>query len=66
MFYEKCKLYFKRSRRSFISRKITRIKSFAGGVRFSKSGGEAMAMAIRIARAASGRIKLFSLDTMVG
>ena len=35
-------------------------------VRFARSGGEANAIAIRIARAASERIKLPFVDTMVG
>lgn len=44
-----------------LAEKLLELNPFAGGVRFSKSGGEAMAMAIRIARASSGKEKvLFS------
>ena len=49
-----------------LAEKLLELNPFAGGVRFSKSGGEAMAMAIRIARAASGRDKVIFSDTMVG
>lgn len=45
----------------FLAEKLLELNPFAGGVRFAKSGGEAMAMAIRIARAKSGKDKvLFS------
>tara|TARA_B110000003_G_scaffold276570_1_gene323986 strand:+ start:2956 stop:4281 length:1326 start_codon:yes stop_codon:yes gene_type:complete len=44
-----------------LAEKLLELNPFAGGVRFAKSGGEAMAMAIRIARAKSGKDKvLFS------
>jgi glutamate-1-semialdehyde 2,1-aminomutase len=37
---------------------LLKLNPFAGGVRFTRSGGEAMAMAVRIARAYSGRSKV--------
>ena len=44
-----------------LAEKLIDLNPFAGGVRFARSGGEAMAMAIRIARAHSGKEKvLFS------
>lgn len=44
-----------------LAERLIELNPFAGGVRFAKSGGEAMAMAIRIARASSGKDKvLFS------
>jgi glutamate-1-semialdehyde 2,1-aminomutase len=38
--------------------RLLELNPFAGGVKFARTGGEAMAMAIRIARAASGRAKV--------
>ena len=34
--------------------------------RFTKSGGEAMSVAVRIARTYKKKIKFYSVDTMVG
>ena len=39
----------------FLAEKLLDLNPFAGGVRFARSGGEAMAMAVRIARAYSGK-----------
>lgn len=45
----------------YLAEELLKLNSFAGGVRFAKTGGEAMAMAIRIARAKSNKEKvLFS------
>ena len=41
-----------------LAEKLLELNPFAGGVKFSRSGGEAMAMAIRIARASSGKDKV--------
>ena len=41
-----------------LAERLLELNPFAGGVRFAKSGGEAMAMAIRIARASSGKDKV--------
>ena len=41
-----------------LAEKLLDLNPFAGGVKFSRSGGEAMAMAIRIARASSGKDKV--------
>ena len=44
-----------------LAERLLELNPFAGGVRFAKSGGEAMAMSVRIARAHSGKDKvLFS------
>lgn len=44
-----------------LAERLLELNPFAGGVRFAKSGGEAMAISIRIARAHTGRDKvLFS------
>ena len=44
-----------------LAERLLELNPFAGGVRFAKTGGEAMAMAVRIARAYSGKDKvLFS------
>lgn len=42
----------------YLAEKLIELNPFAGGVRFARTGGEAMAMAVRIARARSGRAKL--------
>ncbi len=39
----------------YLAEKLLELNPFAGGVKFARTGGEAMAMAVRIARAASGR-----------
>ncbi|MCF6768104.1 aminotransferase class III-fold pyridoxal phosphate-dependent enzyme [Thiotrichales bacterium 19S11-10] len=41
-----------------LAEKLLELNPFAGGVRFARSGGEAMAMAVRIARAYSMRTKV--------
>ena len=41
-----------------LAEKLLDLNPFAGGVRFARSGGEAMAMAIRMARAHSGKDKV--------
>ena len=41
-----------------LAEKLLELNSFAKAVRFARGGGEAMAVAIRIARAASGRSKV--------
>ena len=41
-----------------LAEKLLELNSFAGGVKFARGGGEAMSIAIRIARAASGREKV--------
>jgi glutamate-1-semialdehyde 2,1-aminomutase len=41
-----------------LAEKLLDLNPFAGGVRFARSGGEAMAMAVRIARAKTGRDKV--------
>lgn len=42
----------------YLAEKLLELNSFAGGVKFARTGGEAMAIAIRIARAYSGREKV--------
>lgn len=42
----------------YLAKKLLKLNPFAGGVRFARSGGEAMAMAVRIARASSGKEKV--------
>lgn len=42
----------------YLAEKLLELNPFAGGVKFARSGGEAMAMAVRIARAHSGRDKV--------
>lgn len=42
----------------YLAEKLIELNPFAGGVRFARTGGEAMAMAVRIARAYSGRTKV--------
>jgi len=41
-----------------LAEKLIELNNFAGGVRFARTGGEAMAIAIRIARAYSGKDKV--------
>lgn len=41
-----------------LAQKLLGLNPFAGGVRFARTGGEAMTIAIRIARAASGKDKV--------
>tara|TARA_B100000787_G_scaffold170221_1_gene164930 strand:- start:2863 stop:4188 length:1326 start_codon:yes stop_codon:yes gene_type:complete len=41
-----------------LAEKLLELNPFAGGVRFARSGGEAMAMAVRIARAKTGKDKI--------
>ena len=41
-----------------LAEKLLELNPFAGGVRFARSGGEAMAIAVRIARAHTGRSKV--------
>jgi glutamate-1-semialdehyde 2,1-aminomutase len=41
-----------------LAERLLELNPFAGGVKFARSGGEAMAIAVRIARAASGRSKV--------
>ena len=41
-----------------LAEKLLELNPFAGGVRFARSGGEAMAMAVRIARAKTGKDKV--------
>jgi len=41
-----------------LAQKLIELNPFAGGVKFTRSGGEAMAMAVRIARAFSGKDKI--------
>ncbi len=42
----------------YLAEKLLQLNPFAGGVKFTRTGGEAMAMAVRIARAYSGRDKI--------
>jgi len=42
----------------YLAEKLLELNPFAGMVKFARSGGEAMAMAVRIARAYSGRDKV--------
>ena len=39
----------------YLAEKLLKLNPFAGGVKFARSGGEAMAIAVRIARAHSGK-----------
>lgn len=41
-----------------LAEKLLELDPFAGGVKFCRTGGEAMAMAVRIARASSGKDKV--------
>ena len=41
-----------------LAEKLLELNPFAGGVKFSRTGGEAMSMAVRIARAYSGKDKV--------
>ena len=41
-----------------LAERLLELNPFAGGVKFARTGGEAMAIAVRIARAASGRDKV--------
>lgn len=41
-----------------LAEKLIELNPFAGGVKFARTGGEAMAMAVRIARAYAGREKV--------
>ena len=41
-----------------LAEKLLQLNPFAGGVKFARSGGEAMAIAVRIARSFSGRSKV--------
>lgn len=42
----------------YLAEKLLKLNRFAGGVRFARSGGEAMAIAVRIARAYTGKDKV--------
>ena len=42
----------------YLAERLLELNPFAGGVKFARTGGEAMAMAVRIARAHSGRDKV--------
>ena len=42
----------------YLAETLLRLNPFAGGVKFARSGGEAMAIAVRIARAYSGKDKI--------
>lgn len=42
----------------YLAEKLLELNPFAGGVRFARSGGEAMAVAVRIARAYTGKDKV--------
>ena len=42
----------------YLAERLLDLNSFAGGVKFARTGGEAMSMAVRIARAYSGRDKV--------
>lgn len=42
----------------YLAERLLQLNPFAGGVKFSRSGGEAMAIAVRIARAYSGRDRI--------
>lgn len=42
----------------WLAERLLELNPFAGGVKFARTGGEAMAMAVRIARAHSGRDKV--------
>lgn len=42
----------------YLAEKLLELNPFAGGVKFARTGGEAMAIAVRIARAHSGKDKI--------
>jgi len=42
----------------YLAEKLIELNPFAGGVRFARTGGEAMAIAVRIARTYTGRTKV--------
>jgi len=42
----------------YLAKELIKINPWAGGVKFTKSGGEALALAVRIARAASDKEKV--------
>ena len=42
----------------YLAERLLDLNPFAGGVKFARTGGEAMSMAVRIARACSGRDKV--------
>jgi glutamate-1-semialdehyde 2,1-aminomutase len=42
----------------YLAEKLLELNPFAGGVKFARTGGEAMAMSVRIARAFTGRDKV--------
>jgi len=42
----------------YLAEKLLELNPFAGGVKFARTGGEAMAIAVRIARAFSGKEKI--------
>jgi len=42
----------------YLAEKLLELNPFAGGVKFARTGGEAMAIAVRIARAYGGRSKI--------
>jgi len=42
----------------YLAEELIKLNPFSGGVKFARSGGEAMAIAVRIARAYSGRDKI--------
>jgi len=42
----------------YLAERLLELNAFAGGVKFARTGGEAMSMAVRIARAYSGRDKV--------
>ena len=42
----------------YLAERLLELNPFAGGVKFARSGGEAMAIAVRIARSHSGRDKI--------
>jgi len=42
----------------YLAERLLELNPFAGGVKFARSGGEAMAIAVRIARAHSGKDKI--------
>ena len=42
----------------YLAERLLELNPFAGGIRFARTGGEAMAMAVRIGRAYSGRDKV--------
>ena len=50
----------------FLAEKLIKIHPWSDMVRFARTGGEANSIAIRLARAASGRSKVAFMDTMDG